>query len=196
MAKLPFSRDMTEKKHILELYQRGQFARKSIEFRICLHTIKICLKSAKGKFPTFIASCHSSQQTLLAMIILSLKEDCCVKRFFSSLFVLHCSDCNVICFMLRCDGDVKGIGKNRKLLKKKKYTGTNIKLSSFILECGRKLCKDKIQNKQQDLCLLNSAFVPINKKQRCSVVVPVTHSHLSRYIIGRSHRFLCSVVVP
>ena len=45
----------------------------------------------------------------------------------------------------------------------------------------RKLCKDTIQNQKPDLCLLNSAFVPVNKKQRCSVVVPVTHSHLSVY---------------
>ena len=86
---------------------------------------KICLKSAKILLPTFIASCHSSQQTLLAMIILSLKEDCCVKRFLSSL---HCSDCYVICFMLRCDGDVKGIGENRKLLKKK----TSEKILNFL----------------------------------------------------------------
>ena len=90
---------------------------------------KICLKSAKILLPTFIASCHSSQQTLLAMIILSLKEDCCVKRFLSNLLVLHCSDCYVICFMLRCDGDVKGIGENRKLLKKK---NTSEKLFNFL----------------------------------------------------------------
>ena len=153
---------------------------------------KINLKSGKIHLPTFIASCHSSQQTLLAMIILSLKEDCCVKRFLSSLLVLHYSDCNVICFMLRCNGDVKGIWENRKLLKKKNTSERILNFLHLILEYPfrRKLCKDTIQNKKQDLCLFNSAFVPVDKKQRCSVVVPVTHSHLSRYIIGRSAWFL------
>ena len=44
---------------------------------------------------------------------------CETVSFQSSCFTFQCSDCYIICFMLRCDGDVKGIGENRKLLKEK-----------------------------------------------------------------------------
>ena len=160
------------------------FAIASQPFRICLNTIKICLKSAKGKFPTFIASCHSSQQTLLAMIILSLNEDCCLKRSLSSLLVLHCSDCYVICFMLRCDGDVKGIGENRKLLKEKNvgkilsFLNLTFGMSFYFLEGS--LSFVKIQSKiKSKTCV--SSIVPLSQSTRSSAVLLLSQSHTATY---------------
>ena len=162
-----------------EIYQRGQFAPKSIEFRICLYD-KRCLKSAKRKFPTFIASCHSSQQTLLAMIILSLKEDFCVKRFLSSLLVLHCSVCYVICFMLRCNGDVKGIGENRKLLTKKIHW-KNIEHSwsnfwNILLEGSFEKIQSKIKSQT---CV--SSIVPLSQSTRSSAVLLLSQSQTATF---------------
>ena len=162
-----------------EIYQRGQFAPKSIEFRICLYD-KRCLKSAKRKFPTFIASCHSSQQTLLAMIILSLKEDFCVKRFLSSLLVLHCSVCYIICFMLRCNGDVKGIGENRKLLKKKIHR-KNIEYSwsnfwNILLEVSFVKIQSKIKSQT---CV--SSIVPLSQSTRSSAVLLLSQSQTATF---------------
>ena len=109
---------------------------------------------------------------------------CETVSFQSSCFTLQCSDCYVICFMLRCDGDVKGIGENRKLLKEKNvgkilsFLNLIFGMSFYFLEGS--LSFVKIQSKiKSKTCV--SSIVPLSQSTRSSAVLLLSQSHTATY---------------
>ena len=109
---------------------------------------------------------------------------CETVSFQSSCFTLQCSDCYVICFMLRCDGDVKGIGENRKLLKEKNvgkilsFRNLTFGMSFYFLEGS--LSFVEIQSKiKSKTCV--SSIVPLSQSTRSSAVLLLSQSHTATY---------------